>query len=85
MELICQEIKSTSYPEFIKKIDPVKEGEDPIDNELISDLYENLKDPIEIHHFEKNDKRLYFKYRDYTPDNRAISTIKNIICKIKLK
>jgi len=85
MELICQEIKSTSYPEFKKRIGPVKEGYKPEDNELILDLYGNLNDPIEIHHFEIDKKYLYFKYRDNTQEKRTIGTIRNILSKIKLK
>jgi len=84
MELICQEINSKSYPVFIEKIEPVKEGEKPEDNKFISNLCEKLKDRLEIHHFELDKKYLYFKYRDNTQCKKTIGTIRNILSDIKL-
>ena len=85
MELICKDIDSKSYRVFIKKIEPVKEGGDPVDNEFISDLYGKLKDQLGIHNFEIDDKYLYFKYRDGSTDKKTIGRIKTILSEIKLK
>jgi len=78
---ICKELGSTSYPIFLDKITPVKKDDNPIDNELVGDLYNSLSDPINIHHFELSETHLYFKCRDGKEKSRTINRIRTILSK----
>ncbi|MBI4006296.1 MAG: hypothetical protein HY356_06470 [Gammaproteobacteria bacterium] len=79
---ICQKINSKSYEDFINAISD--DSENMNDSETVSELYEQLTDRINIHHFQNEGGYLKFQTRDGKDDKRKLTTVRNILSKINL-
>ena len=81
VERICRNIGSISFQDFKETVSP---DEDGTWSETVEDLYSAIENPINIHHIQIEDGLFKFGRRDGVDDNRSITTIRNILSKIKL-